>query len=78
MVDKILPKAATTTTPGTSSSQGDTSIGELSVDLQVVTIAQLKNIIKQIKGNQVTFKNKLNKVGSAKVKLPAVKRFNKI
>ena len=69
-------KAVITTTPGTSSSQGDTSIREASVDSQIVTIAQLKNIISQIEGNTKALNKRLIDIGTAKIKLPTVKRYN--
>jgi len=66
-------KVATTIIPGMLSSQRDTSMGEALVDLQVVTMGQLKSVIKQMEGNTAALNKKLNKVGIAKVKLPAVK-----
>ena len=69
-------KAAARTTPGSSGSPGDTSIGDPSVDLQIVTIRQLRDIVDQINIGQEAFKNKLNSIGTKKVKLLAVERFN--
>ena len=54
----MLLKAATTTTPRTLSSQGNTSIGDILVDLQVVTIAQLKDVVSQIEGNTLALNKK--------------------
>ena len=39
------PKQAIMITPGTSSLQDNTSMGEALVDSQIVTIAQLKSVI---------------------------------
>ena len=61
------------TTPGTLSSQGDTSIGETSVDSQVVTMAQLKSVISQIEGNIEALNKRLIEIGISKIKLPIVK-----
>ncbi len=44
-INKILLKAVVSMTPGSLGSPGDTSIGDLSVDLQIVTIKQLREII---------------------------------
>ena len=65
-------QAAMTTTPKASSSQGDTSMGEASVDSQVVTIAQLKSIISQIEGNTEALDKRLSKIGTLKIKLLSV------
>src|SRR6266576_3790570 len=46
------------------------------VDLQIVTIGQLKEVIKQINTNQEAFNNKLKNIETKKVKLLAVKQFN--
>ena len=70
------PKQAITTTPGTSSSQGDTSMGEALVDSQVVTMAQLKSVISQIEGNTEALNKRLTDIGTAKIKLLTVERYN--
>ena len=70
------PKQATTTTPGISSLQGDTSIGDVSEDSRVVTIAQLKSIISQIEGNIEALNKRLSKIGILKIKLLIVKHYN--
>ena len=69
-------QAATTTTPGTLSSQDNTSIGEASVDSQIVTIAQLKSIISQIEGNIEALNKRLIEIGTLKIKLLTVKCYN--
>ena len=43
------------------------------VDLQVVTIGQLKEVIEQINIGQKAFNNKLRSIGTKKVKLLIVK-----
>ena len=72
----MLLKAVTTTIPRTSSSQGDTSMGDILVDLQVVTIAQLKDVISQIEGNILALNKRLSKIGTLKIKLLMIKRYN--
>ena len=58
---------------------GDISIAEsLQPDLQNVIIGQLRSVIKQIENNQKAFKIRINNIGIAKLKMPAVKRFNRI
>ena len=64
------------TTPGTLSSQDDTSMGEALVDSQVITMAQLKSIISQIKGNIEALNKRLIDIGIVKIKLLIVKRYN--
>ncbi len=67
-------KAVTSTTPGASSSGNDTSkAGTSKPGSQVVAIGQLKVVIEQINKGQEAFNNKLKDIGTAKVKLPAVK-----
>ena len=41
-------------------------------------MGQLKNVIKQIKNNQKAFKVRINNIGTAKLKMLAVERFNRI
>src|SRR6266566_3074256 len=74
--DKIPPKAVVSTilmSLGNNASMAGTS----EVDLQVVTIGQLKEIIEQINAGQEAFNNKLRSIGTKKVKLLAVKQFNR-
>ena len=66
-----------TITPRMLSSQRDTSMGDLLVDLQVVIIGQLKSIIEQIEGNIAALNKRLSNIGLIKVKLLAIKQFNK-
>src|SRR6266567_3705422 len=73
----MLPKAATTTTPGESSLNNNASMAEILEDLQMVTIGQLKEIIDQINIGQAAFNEKLKDISKAKVKLLEVKQFNK-
>ena len=51
-------------------------MGEALVDLQVVTMAQLKSVISQIEGNTEALNKRLIDIGTAKIKLPTVKRYN--
>ena len=69
-------KAAVSTTPASSLGHDTSIAGTSKVDLQVVTIGQLKEIIEQINAGQEAFNNKLNSIRTKKVKLPAVKWFN--
>ena len=46
------------------------------MDSQVDTVEQLQIIINQFTANRVAFKNRLNIIGIAKVKMLAVKRFS--
>ena len=73
MTTKMPLKTAITITPKILSSQGNTSMGDLSLDLQVVTIGQLKSIIKQMEGNTAALNKRLSNIGLIKVKLLAVK-----
>ena len=41
-------------------------------------MGQLRSIIKQIKNNQKAFEVRINNIGTIKLKMPAVKRFNRI
>ena len=62
-----------------SSAGNNTSIaGTLEPDSQVVTIGQLRAVVKQINKGQEVFSNRLKDIGTKKVKLLAVKRFNRI
>ena len=72
------PKQAIIIIPGTSSSQGDTSMGDTSEDSRMVTIAQLKSIISQIKGNIEALNKRLSKIGILKIKLLIVKYYNRL
>ena len=57
-----------------SSTGNNTSIaGILELDLQVVTIGQLRVVIKQINKGQEAFNNRLKSIGTKKVKLLVVK-----
>ena len=58
--------------------RGNVSITEsLQPDSQNIIIGQLRSVIKQIKNNQKAFKVRINNIGTAKLKMPAVKRFNR-
>ena len=45
-------------------------------DLQVVIIGQLQQVINQLISNRQALKNKINKMGIFKVKMPLVKKFS--
>ena len=62
--------------PGTSSLLEDTSMGDVSEDSRVVTIAQLKSIISQIEGNTEALNKRLSKIGTLKIKLLIVECYN--
>ena len=47
------------------------------LDSQMVIMGRLKVFIKQIKGNQEVFNNKLESIGANKIKMPLIKRFNR-
>ena len=53
-----------------------TIAGILKPDLQVVTIGQLRSVVKQINIGQAAFNNKLKDIGTAKIKLLKVKQFD--
>ena len=72
----MLPKAVMTMTPGELSLNNDASMAEISEDLQMVTIGQLREIMDQINMGQAAFNEKLKDIGKAKVKLLKVKWFN--
>ena len=59
-----------------SSLQEDTSIGDISEDSCVVTMAQLKSVISQIEGNIKALNKRLNKIGILKIKLLIVEYYN--
>ena len=52
---------------------GNTSIAN--IDLQVVTMGQLQFIIDQLTGNGQALKNKINKIGMSKIKMPSIEQF---
>ena len=73
------PKVAPTTTPGASTLRNDTSIGDDdSSQLQLVTIARLKEVIKRIDINNAGLKAKIKDIGTIKVKILLIKRFDGI
>ena len=51
-------------------------MGEASVDSQVVTMAQLKNVISQMEGNTEALDKRLTDIGIVKIKLPIVECYN--
>jgi len=66
-------KAALSMTPASSMGNDTGMAGILEPDLQVVTIGQLRAVIKQINKGYKAFNNKLKSIGTKKVKLLAVK-----
>ena len=70
-------KAIITTILRTLSLQGETSMGDALEDLQVVTIAQLKDIISYIEGNNKAFNKKPNNIKILKIKLLIIKQYNR-
>ena len=76
----MATKAPVTTPMQETTSGGNTSIaGSLQdADLQLIIIGRLKEIVEQIKNNQTVFNNKLKSIGLDKIKMPSVKRFNRI
>ena len=68
-----MPLKAIPTIATASGSAGDTSIAK--IDLQVVTVAQLQEVINQLTVNGVVLDIKINSIGIIKVKIPLVKRF---
>ena len=74
-----MPLKALVTTPLTavttleSGPSGDTSMAD--TELQIVTVGQLQEIVNQIIDNNKLLKERVNKIGVAKIKLPSIKRF---
>ena len=52
------------------------NINIANTDLQVVIIGQLQQIINQLISNRQALKNKINKIGIFKVKIPSIKKFS--
>ena len=48
------------------------------LDLQNIMMGQFRSVIKQIENNQKAFKVRINNIGTVKLKMLAVKRFNRI
>jgi hypothetical protein len=65
----------TLTTATTLGSVGDTSIAN--IDLQVVTMGQLREVVNQLINNSVALDNKINSIGISKVKMPSIKKFSR-
>ena len=73
------PKAAPTITLSASTLRNDTSIeDDKSSQLQLVTIARLKEVIKRIDINNIGLKAKIKDIRTIKVKILLIKRFNRI
>ena len=54
---------------------GDISIAD--TNLQVVKMGQLQFVINQLIRNRQALKNKINKMGMSKVKMPLIERFSR-
>jgi len=64
----------TTSTAATTSGLGNgTSIAD--TNLQLVTTEQLQEIVNRLINNNRILKERINRIGAAKVKLPLIKRF---
>jgi len=73
------PKTAPTTTLGASTLRNDTSIeDDESSQLQLVTIARLKEVIKRIDINNTGLEVKIKDIGTIKVKILLIKQFDRI
>ena len=72
------PKAAPITTPGALTLQDDTSIEDDSSQSQLVTIDRLKEVIKRMDINNVGLKAKIKDIGTIKVKMLLIERFDGI
>ena len=73
----MLPKAAPLTTLGALTSRDDTSIeDDESSQLQLVTIGRLKEVIERMDINNVGLKAKIKDIGTIKVKMPSIERFD--
>ena len=68
-----MPLKAVLTTAIILKLVGDTSIAD--IDLQVVTIRQLQFVVDQFTKNGQVLKNKINKMGMSKVKIPSIEWF---
>ena len=70
----MLLKVVITITPGELDLGNNTGIaGTLELDLQIVTMGQLKAVVEQINKGQEAFNNRLKDIGTVKIKLLAVK-----
>jgi len=54
--------------------EGNTSIADTNLQ-QLVTVRQLQEIVNQLIENNTVLKNRINRIGVVKVKLPLIKRF---
>ena len=72
------PKAAPTTILDALTLRNDTSIeDDDSSQLQLVTIARLKEVIKRIDINNARLKAKIKDIGTIKVKMLLIEQFNR-
>ena len=71
------PKAPATHTTRVTPNDGDISMVEDDeVDLQLVTMKELRAIVEQINNNTEALDNKVQSIGVGKVKLLSIERFD--
>ena len=68
----MLPKIVSVTPSSSNANMAKV----LEQDSQIVTMGQLREVIKQMNQGQEAFNNKLKSIRTNTVKLPAVKRFD--
>ena len=68
-----MPLKVVLTTAITLGLVDDISIAN--INSQVVTMGQLQSIIDQLIGNGQMLKNKINKIGIFKIKIPSIEQF---
>jgi len=72
------PKIATLSLAAITSGQSNTSIAEsLDTNSQPITRGQLQSVIDQLQSNNAVQDKKLNNIGSIKVKIFLIERFNR-
>ena len=71
-----MPLKTTLIIATTLGSVGDTSMADLSVVLQIVTVGQLQDIVDQFTNNRTVLENRINEMGMIKVKMPLIKKFS--
>ena len=76
--DKILLKIVILLSAAITSGQSNTSIAEsLDTNSQPITRGQLQSVIDQLQSNNAVQDKKLNNIGSIKVKIFLIERFNR-
>ena len=69
-----MPPKATPTTSTALRLVGNISMAD--TDSQVVIMGQLQAIVDQLTSNRQVLKNKINKIGIIKIKMPLVEKFS--